>query len=675
MPMRRTILISSVIVSLLVIPVVLSQRTSRAELRFQEAHRKETIDGDLKSAIVFYRKAIGEAGSDRLIAAQALVRMGECYEKLGDTEARKAYERVVRDFGDQKVSAEAARARLAILGGSGKEPRARRILADASGVIGTLFPGGGYISRTDPKTGDVLHFEIATGETKRITNRGTWTDSGEPTDADEAFSRDGNQIAYSWQAKDGSYQLRVRNLDGSGLRTIFSDKEYVLIEPLDWAPDGQAILAFRTRDTTELALFPTRGGEDRVLKSLASAWPAWPHRAAFSPDGRYVALSCPSGDAALRGELLLMTANSRNQTVVAGHPAEDELLGWAPDGRSLLFLSDRSGTWDIWSVRVSEGQQQGEAELLRKDFGGGEVLGFAPDGSCYYRTTLNVGHLYTGEVDLTTGRVLAPPVRVPTRYLGFIDQTRWSPDGKSLLYISQRGPIGPQFNTLTIRSAATGEERFLTPRLRFINQTSWAPDSRSILAIGIAALESAVFRMDAESGEASKLVGGDRFVPRLCPDGKTLLFVGNGPVLMRRNLDTGEELELAREAWFYDVSPNGREVSFFAKGSVQIIPISGGERREVFRTSAEHCRPRWTADGRSVIVEVHGKGNPEIWEVQAQGGTPRKLEVSVPGLESFTLHPDNRRFAFAVNEPAKSDLWVLENFLAAKESKTVSVAK
>ena len=345
MPMRRTILISFVMVGLVAVPIVLSQKTSQAELRFQEAHRKETIDGDLKSAIDLYRRAIEEAGSNRAIAAQALVRMGQCYEKLGDTEARKAYERVVREFGDQMASAEAARARLAILGGAGKEPRARRILADASGVSGTLFPGGKYISRTDPKTGDVLHFEIATGETKRITNRGTWTESGEPADADEAFSRDGKQIAYSWQAKDGSYQLRVRNLDGSGVRTVFSDKEYVLIEPLDWAPDGQAILAFRTRDTTELALFPTTGGEVRVLKGLISAWPAWPHRAAFSADGRYVALSCPSGDAAPRGELFLMTADGRNQTVVAGHPAEDELLGWTPDGRSLLFLSDRSGTW------------------------------------------------------------------------------------------------------------------------------------------------------------------------------------------------------------------------------------------------------------------------------------------------------------------------------------------
>jgi hypothetical protein len=32
-------------------------------------------------------------------------------------------------------------------------------------------------------------------------------------------------------------------------------------------------------------------------------------------------------------------------------------------------------------------------------------------------------------------------------------------------------------------------------------------------------------------------------------------------------------------------------------------------------------------------------------------------------MDSFALHPDNRRFAFSVSEGSKSELWVLENFL------------
>src|SRR5258706_9736064 len=86
------------------------QKGGRTDLQLQAAINKETVEGDLKGAIEQYKKIA--QGSDRAVAAKALVRMGECYEKLGDAEARKAYERVVRDFGDQKEAAEAARAKL-----------------------------------------------------------------------------------------------------------------------------------------------------------------------------------------------------------------------------------------------------------------------------------------------------------------------------------------------------------------------------------------------------------------------------------------------------------------------------------------------------------------------------------------------------------------------------------
>src|SRR4030042_2973626 len=106
-------------------------------------------------------------------------------------------------------------------------------------------------------------------------------------------------------------------------------------------------------------------------------------RASFSPEGQYVAFSFVREGSPPHGEVFLMTADGRNEVVVAGHPAEDKLLAWTPDGRSLVFLSDRSGTWDLWTVAITGGKQHGEPELLKKDFGdknfvlNAEVLGFA----------------------------------------------------------------------------------------------------------------------------------------------------------------------------------------------------------------------------------------------------------------------------------------------------------
>jgi Tol biopolymer transport system component len=641
------------------------QQKGQQEVVLQAAIRKETVEGDLKGAIEAYKKLA--QGSNRAVAAQALVRMGQCYEKLGEAqakEARAAYERVVRDYADQAEIVAQARVRLAALGGPGAGGGlvTRRVLTDASGVGEVLTANGKYIRGMDWDTGDVVQFEVASGQTSRIINRGPWSET-EKSYEYQAFSRDGKQIVYNSYTKDWVPQLRIRNLDGSGPRTLYSEKDSYVV-PSDWSPDAGSILALRQRDKAiELTLISTADGSVRVLRSITSSLFLF-QRASFSPDGRSVAFSFVGEGSPPHGDVFLMTADGRNEVVVAGHPAEDQLLGWTPDGTSLVFLSDRSGTWDIWTVHITGGKQQGEPELLKKDFGYyAVVLGFAPDGSCYYKTDTALGRFYNGAVDLETGKVLMPPAPVTTRYTGPPSQATWSPDGRNLLYLSRRGSIGPGNNILTIRSTATGEERFLSPRLRFVNQISWAPDGRSIIANGITDTEDGLFRIDAETSAITKLAGQGRFAPRLCPDGKTLVFVAEGPVIKKRNLDTGEESEVVKGEMYYDLSPDGREVVFAAKGAVKTVSLNGGEPRELFRGLAQYYNLKWTRDGRYIIAQARGTASSEIWRVPAQGGTPLKLDLSVPKLQYFALHPDNRRFAFSVNEGSKSELWVLENFL------------
>jgi len=630
---------------------------------FQQALVKERTEGNLPEAIKLYQRIVDKYASNRKVAAQALLQLAECQTKLGDAQARKSLERLVRDFADQKEAVAQARVRLAALGGPGGAGGlvARRVLTDASGVGGVLTADGKYISQMDWGTGDVLQFEVASGQRSRITNRGPWGERENPVEG-HVFSRDGKQIVYDRYTKDGVPQLRIRNLDGSGLRTLYSEKGAA--QAFDWSPDAGSILALREvpGKANELTLISTADGSVRVLRSIAAAWYML-KRASFSPDGRFVAFSLVREGSPPHGDVFLMTVDGRNEVVVAGHPAEDELLAWTPDGRSLLFLSDRSGTWDIWTVRITEGKQQGEPEPLKKDFGrDSRVLGVAPDGSLYYRTATPLGRLYYGAVDLETGKVLVPPAPVTTRYTGAPSMLTWSPDGRSLLYVSGR-QIVPRNNILTIRSAATGEERFLSPRLRYVWDIYWVPDGRSVLAWGMTERENALFRIDTETSGITKLADG-RWAPRLCPDGKTLVFLGEGGI-RKRNLDTGEESVVVNVGTVpYDLSPDGREVVFQVDGAVKAVSLNGGEPRELFRGLAR-SRLRWTRDGRYIIAQAFGTASSEIWRVPAQGGTPLKLDLSVPRMEpgSFTLHPDNRRFAFSVEEWSKSELWVLENFL------------
>jgi len=651
--------------------VIATAQKNKAELMYQQALYEMEGKGDYLKAIALLKQVMTQYPKEKTTAAKALLNIGRSYEKLGNVEARAAYERVVRDFADQAEIVAQARVRLAALGGPGAGGGlvTRRVLTDASGVEGVLTADGKYIRNMDRGTGDVVQFEVANGQTSRITNRGPWGKRENPVEG-HVFSRDGKQIAYDRFTTDGSPQLRIRDLDGSNLRTLYSERR---AQAFDWSPDAGTILALRNisgEANNQLVLISTADGSVRVLRNVAVAWYMLT-RARFSPDGRFVAFSLVNEGTPPHGDVYLMTTDGLNEVVVAGHPAEDKLLEWTPDGKSLLFLSDRSGTWDVWTVHIAEGKQQGEPELLKKDFGRySNVLGFAPDGSLYYRTTTPLGRLYYGEIDLETGKVLVPPAPVTTRYNGPPSRTTWSPDGKRLLYVSLGRAIGNGNNNLTIRSAETGEERFLSTRLRYVWDIYWAPDSRTILASGMTVGGNALFRVDAETGETTKLADG-RWAPRISQDGKILVFMNKG--IRRRNLDTGEEsagpmvgTEVLK--YFDDVSPDGQEVVFQEDGAVKTVPLNGGEPRELFRSSLYYVK-RWTRDGRHIIAQALDSLTglyatiSEIWRIPVQGGTPLNLDLHIPKMEDFALHPDNRRFAFSVNEGSKSELWVLENFL------------
>jgi Tol biopolymer transport system component len=638
-----------------------------AEQLYQAALYKEEIEGELDAAIKIYEMVIKQYPENRPVAAKSLLHSGICKERLGMKEAQKSYERVVRDYNDQSDIVAQAKFRLTILGSPGVKKGfvTRRILADASGIGANLTADGKFIRGLKQETGDVYQYDITSGESSLIKNKGPWGETDMEFDS-QLLSPDGKQIVFDSFTKDWTPQVIIRNLDGSEIRTLYSEKDSY-IYPLDWSPDAGSILALLNKNNkTELVLISILNGSLNVLRSIPSEMFMF-DKACFSPDGHFIAFSFVREGNPPNGDIFLMNSNGRNEIVVAGHPSEDQLIGWTPEGNTLLFRSDRSGTWDIWAIGITDGKQEGEPELLKKDFGFySEVLGITPDGSFYFKVNTPSGGLFSGTIDLETGNLLTSPSQVTTRYTGAPDNLLWSPDGKYLLYISRRGVIGPGNNILTIRSDSTGGERFLSPNLRFVNQISWAPDGRSIVGIGITEKESAIFRINCETGAIEKLAGKNKFNPRLGPDGKTMFFVKPGPIIAKLNLETDEESEITSASFFYDISPDGKEVVFFIKDIIKTISVNGGEPKELANGLAQFYRLKWAGDGRNIIVRAVSDDeneNCKIWRIPLQGGNSSKLDLSVPKMRSFALHPDNKRFVYSVMGEPKSELWVMENFL------------
>lgn len=75
----------------------LPAQKSDAETLLQTAFKREVVDGNLSGAIDGYKKALAGAKGNRAVAAMALVRMAGCYRKMGDAQAQKLYEQVMKD--------------------------------------------------------------------------------------------------------------------------------------------------------------------------------------------------------------------------------------------------------------------------------------------------------------------------------------------------------------------------------------------------------------------------------------------------------------------------------------------------------------------------------------------------------------------------------------------------
>jgi DNA-binding SARP family transcriptional activator len=115
---------------------VLTQSSAEVELR--RAIETEQVKGDRKTAIQQYEKLA--AGKDRAVGARALLEMARLYGAMGNADARKVYERIIKDFPEQREAVDLAQARL-----QGPGVGKRKELVASGGVVefsGSVSPDG-----------------------------------------------------------------------------------------------------------------------------------------------------------------------------------------------------------------------------------------------------------------------------------------------------------------------------------------------------------------------------------------------------------------------------------------------------------------------------------------------------------------------------------------------------
>jgi Tol biopolymer transport system component len=649
----------------------LSVRTPGADVveLFERARALQAGNQNLSEAIRLYAQVVAEAKSQRVLAAQAQYQEGVLFQRLGRrTEARQALQAVIRDFPDQAAVVRLARSRLP----ANTLPPVTANHAVWTGPevdeSSTPSPDGRFLAFEDWRTGALRLRELATGETRTVTRTGG---------AGYAFSRDGKKIAYSRYDVSPSItsELRIINVDGTNEHVIYREAQRLPPIVVDWSPDGKYLLACIGQRSIlrRLFLVNSQSGELKPLPTTGNI----ADRALFSSDGAFVIY-----ETVLPGEHLSqiysVAVDGSQGSAIVKAPANNELLGWSPDGGRVVFLTDRSGAREIWEVPVKSGAAAGAAEMVRREPLPGEAIRMTRRGVLFYVVSTGQSDVFTAEVDPETRTVISPPKSLSQRFVGAKNWPVWSVDGRSILYLFTRA-AKPQI----VMVGPDGRDRDVFPQLTVLYQVLRAhPDGRSVFVKGqVANGSGGAYRVSLEDGSV-QFLGDIIDRPAWSADAQTFFYGIGRDTLFARDAASGQVREVYKHPTapfaFKNpstaVSPDGTQLAVLLQGvppgrnSLATVPVSGGPPRVLFTASGSDPdiatnSPSWTPDGKYILGIRNSAKSAQLWRIRVADGRADPFPLTVNAqVRVLRLNPDGRRIVFSTAQ-VDQEIWTLENFL------------
>ncbi len=200
---------------------------------------------------------------------------------------------------------------------------------------------------------------------------------------------------------------------------------------------------------------------------------------ALSPNGDEIAFI-------VRGNVYVTSVKYNTTRQITATPEQERIVEFTPDGRSLIYDSERDGVWQLYQTTIADPKEKRftyATSWTEKPLTSGRHTSFqprvSPDGKkvayLYDRTTLKI-------LDLATGKdITAMDGKYAYSYTdGDLDMT-WSPDSKWLLFQGYIGKGGWNNSDVALIKADGTEVIDLTESGYTDSNPKWTADGRGIL--------------------------------------------------------------------------------------------------------------------------------------------------------------------------------------------------
>lgn len=408
-----------------------------------------------------------------------------------------------------------------------------------------------------------------------------------------------------------------------------------------------------SRDTSKKAL-PLEAARTLRFTTTEGSWLS----VDVSPDGRTIVFD-------MLGDLYTMPIEGGTARQITRGMAFDAQPRYSPDGKKVLFVSDRSGGDNLWTLDLASG----DTTQITKGNGSAWVSpDWMPDGRYVVasKSAARLGpvKLWIGHVEGGAGQQLhSQPQNLKSVGAAV------SPDGRYIWYARrlnswQYNASFPQFQ-LWMYDRKTGEDFSRTSRYGSAVRPTLSPDGKWLVYATRFENETGLRIRDLASGEERWLaypvqrddqesIGDLDAYPGMAftPDSRELVaFYGgkirrlpvNGgtavdvPFRVDVELGIGPKLDFkypihdsaqftVRQIRDARLSPDGRKLAFTALDNLYVMDFPNGTPRRMTNTKdIIEAYPAWSPDGQSIAYVTWSPSGGQIMKVRASGGDARQL--------------------------------------------------
>lgn len=429
---------------------------------------------------------------------------------------------------------------------------------------------------------------------------------------------------------------------------------------VSFSPDGRQFVyesGMPRKDSTEIHIANADGSADRLLVNVQGAWAGYTPGAAWSPDGKSVAVPFwmhrqdPSSVLAV-----ISLANGAIRELYVGN----QLLGrprWLPDGNMLVMPVNENGRTQLWIFSYPEGK----IRRLTNDLANYDSdIDITHDGQMLatVQHTAIANLLVSSASDVSGPKQLTSGEQFITRVFSMDGRLAIVNRANNEVWLIDADGSHPQLATSATKGGwFTGCGRFIL----FATHGS-----------GITEL----MRIDSDGANALRLAAGTIWGETCSPDGKFVYFpeaLKPRWRIRRVPIDGGTPVDILENpgesipGWIA-VSPDGKLLAFpydvASTGpvlNIGVVSVAGGPLVKTFFVAGEFDGLRWSPDGRGLQYLLDKNGATNLWEQLLAGEPPRQItKFTSARIFDYSWSADGKRL-YLCRGDITSDVVLLSN--------------